>query len=92
MTPNELKSLLQAATPGEWKPEEDHKGYMEIPGVIGCEGFYNCDGTDEPNAALIATLHNIAPLLLDLWEAVELRDDYLIGKAKHALNAAKGDI
>lgn len=60
-----LSKLAEAATPGNWKTEEDGRGYVNVVTdaklpdryIIGCEGFYRCDGFDEDNAAFIAALN-----------------------------------
>jgi len=77
MTPEELKKILG---PGPWE--------INGPGLDECtveiihddgtqyEDFI-CDAHVKSAPAIIA-LHNIAPLLKELWLGCELKDDFLI--------------
>lgn len=70
MKPEVLRSLLYSATSAPWKASGE--GFQTI---CGPEEFQyvadDIDGVGEEDAALIVALRNLAPLLVDLWEAAE---------------------
>ncbi len=79
-----LRSLLSAGTPGEWTVTSewagDHYGVDVVRGAAN-EVICECDehaggyGGGHRNVELIASLHGMAPALLDLAEAaVRWRD------------------
>lgn len=70
-------------TKGKWAAEFDGEYWNVILadaegidyGIVGCEGLYRCDGSDEANARLIAA----APELLEALQLMErnsLRADW----------------
>lgn len=71
-----LRRLEQAATPGPWGSHPGH-----APGLLS-----------PPDSELVAQLRNLAPRLLDLWEAVQRFDNsdgrfvYPVFDALRALN------
>ncbi len=77
MTPANFRSLLSAATPGPWKasgrgsPDICGPGKFEYVVQGDGQGYGFCSPAAEADAALIVALRNLAPLLVDLWEAAE---------------------
>lgn len=81
MTPSELRALVAAMTPGPWDYESHKHGesmMYEIAPVLDAHGRLDwsqevCATADDSasNAAGICALRNMAPALVELWEAVE---------------------
>ena len=76
MTPQEFKSVIDKATPGKWKlwgmqVRADQDGSSE---VTRCPLVAYTEDEREWrtwNAESIALTHNLAPALLELWEAAK---------------------
>ena len=99
---------MNKQTPGKWIAESDGEYWnVVIDGaegigreIIGCEGLYRCDGSDEANARLIASAPDLLESLQQLVsESVNPHDgsEYEYGewialdKARAAIAKATGD-
>ncbi len=70
---------MSTHTPGNWVAESDGEYWnVIVEGVegfgreiVGCEGLYRCDGSDEANARLIAAAPELLGALQRLVDAVD---------------------
>lgn len=70
MIPADLRTMVEAATPGPWSNTsgENHSGVSA--GLF--DDIYIADTSDSPeNAALIALAPSLALALVEAWEALE---------------------
>lgn len=97
-------------TPGSWIAESDGEYWNVIVEggegfgreIVGCEGLYRCDGSDEANARLIAAAPDLLDALrkhLENFESqhallLEIGNDYFVDlrdSARAAIAKATGE-
>lgn len=82
MTPADLRTLLNAGTPGVWKVKQDILfcgGKASISAKDELLAILEFSKRDQSDAALIVALHNAAPALLDVVEAAQAIPAYCLG-------------
>ena len=82
MIPNQLREMEARATKGPWRAERDPCHFHTLSSIYGPThkrslAEFGGETMDEQaaNTEYVATLRNLAPGLIDLFEAVEKRDN-----------------
>ena len=80
MTPDELRAIRDAATPGPWSWNEARFGtreWLQVGPPVPSSAIADLSLGHEADAALIALAPELASLLADAIEALERADSYL---------------
>lgn len=95
-------------TPGPWIAEQDitsdgdtcwnvacnQDGFAHF--IVGNEGLFRCDGSDEANARLIAAAPEMLNMLIELQESAQYWSEYgapfnIVNRLNAVISKAKGE-